>query len=248
MLGIALKVGAADDPDDTRRELTALPCDTERGCNTLIGGSTVPGEIGRVAVIVLGDNEAAWKEGVKVGASAFSFFAVAIEAELGIATGSVAFDTACCTEGASLFILADRDPLELEVEGAEAAGRVLRSDIIFWRLARASPPERAVCFLVAASTAASMAVRGAETAACMERGADDCESAEVGSVEDAFLFEFAETGRGGAAVLMGLGLLAELDRLVPLGLVGRALSASLLSDSFLPLPLALLPPALPFRC
>ncbi len=120
-----------------------------------------------------GDNEEGWKEGVKLGASAFSFLPA-----LGMGTGLVIPPVAGVTcAGASLLALADLEPdADPQLDGAETAddGEIaLRSDIIFCRLDRASPPDIALCFCVAASTAASMAVRGAETGAVIFRGAED---------------------------------------------------------------------------
>ncbi len=78
-------------------------------------------------------------------------------------------------EPAGAFIgasLAHEPGAELPLDGADVAtGEIaLRSKIIFCKLVKASPP----CFCVAASTAACIASRGADTGAVMDRvpGAD----------------------------------------------------------------------------
>jgi hypothetical protein len=144
MLGIALKgTGRSDDG--------------KRGAR----GKMLVGATGEMDMALL-DGEAEGNDGVKLGASAFSFFEFTLEAELGIGKGLVpaAFGVACT----SLLELVTR---ELDVDGvAVALGEMdFKSVIIFCRLLRASPPVMAVCFLVAALTAASIAVNGAETGA-----------------------------------------------------------------------------------
>ena len=88
----------------------------------------------------------------------------------GLVTKGVGFGGAA----GSLVPLVDRDPgPEPPLDGAdtEDGDMALRSEIIFCKLASASPPDSALCFLVAASTAASIAVLGAETGATRDRGA-----------------------------------------------------------------------------
>jgi hypothetical protein len=87
----------------------------------------------------------------------------------------------------------------------------LRSEIIFCKLLKASPPPAACCFLLAASLAACRAVFGADTAACKDFGAESALFAGAEVADLTFADEFDEVGRGGAAaavVLMGAGFLA----------------------------------------
>lgn len=121
----------------------------------------------------------------------------------GLAEGGGA-DLGCTGAGASFAPLADRDPeAEFPLDGAEGAdaGEIaLRSEIIFCKLAKASPPDSALCFLVAASTAASIAVRGIEMDAVMDRW--------VGSEIDVCsggLTSGLELGESGRPVRMGVG-------------------------------------------
>lgn len=118
------------------------------------------GETERPDVEATGEND--WKEGVNVGASAFKVLWDPELEALGIATGSALAEEEV---GRSRVTLVDLDPAELPLPGPEVGGRVFRSEIIFCKLARASPPVCNLCFSVAASTAASIAVRGADTAA-----------------------------------------------------------------------------------
>lgn len=77
----------------------------------------------------------------------------------------------------------------------------MRSEIIFCRLAKASPPDKALCFLVAASTAASMAVRGADTGAVIDRVAGaGCDNGLPGSA-----MEIASCDDGLAVTTIGFG-------------------------------------------
>jgi len=129
-------------------------------------------------LLALGD-----RDGMKLGASALSFFPL----EGGIGTGACNFDLSPCD------MLIDRPDVDPEGrdEVVPTGEMAFKSEIIFCRLVKASPPPISECFLCAASKAASRAVRGGETCACNTRGAD---SDRV---------ELAETDRGGALVSIG---------------------------------------------
>lgn len=66
----------------------------------------------------------------------------------------------------SLLPLTDLDPgWDVAVDGPDVFGIAFISEIILCRFAKTSPPPILLCFFEAASTAASIAVRGADTGA-----------------------------------------------------------------------------------
>jgi hypothetical protein len=138
---------------------------------------------------------------VKLGASAFSCFFRAVDfADVGISTGfaggllavAEVVDNVC----ASFVPLVDLEPgCDPDEAGPLVLGIDFMSEMIFCRLANTSPPPIVLCFFEAASTAASIAVRGAETAVWIERGVGaDWESCDLAAGEEPegpfFVFEF----------------------------------------------------------
>lgn len=181
-----------------------------------------PGCCGAAPVVeVVGDVPLRNEPGVKLGASALS---LVLDVGEGMETGSDAAWVDEVDEALSSLSL----PLALTLRdpGFELVGEMaLRSEIIRCRLLRASPPWVSTCFLVAAVTAASMAVTGGEVVVWSER---TCCSA-VGSIGIAIgtataveataagpgccccccccLSLLADDGRGGAAFTEDLRLM-----------------------------------------
>jgi hypothetical protein len=138
--------------------------------------------------------ETAWKEGVKLGASALSFLDAA--GAVVEATDPVGLETAGATSFAlfAVFVL-DTEP------AVEPVGIALRSDIIFCKLANASPVDSSF-FCLTASAAASKAVRGTDGAVCSDFGTGaDCKCSGAGGD---FGSAFREAGRD-VAVWTGFG-------------------------------------------